>query len=97
MKSSLTLQLSTAHLGDSGLPVFLLDCVFIQDVFQQKIDFILEKFPGAVCIADDIAVNGPMEKEHDANLYNLMLVARQHGLVFMPYQGKQDHILRHVI
>ena len=53
-----------------------------QDIFQQKMDFILEKCPGTVGIADDIAVHGPTEEEHDANLYNLMLVAREHGLVF---------------
>lgn len=47
-------------------------------------DFILEKCPGAVGIADDIAVHGPLEKEHDKNLHHLMLVARQHGLVFNP-------------
>jgi len=45
-------------------------------------DFILEKCPGTVGIADDIAVHGPTTEEHDANLHNLMLVARQHGLVF---------------
>ena len=45
-------------------------------------DFIFEKCPGAVGIADYIAVHGPTEKEHDANLHNLILVARQHGLVF---------------
>ena len=33
-------------------------------------------------IADDIAVYDPTEKQHDANLHNLMLVARQHGPVF---------------
>ena len=53
-----------------------------QDIFQQKMDFILEQCPGAVGIADDIAVHGPTEEEHDANLHNLMLVARKHGLVF---------------
>ena len=53
-----------------------------QDIFQQKMDFILEKCPGTVGIADDIAVHGPTEEEHDANLHNLMLVAREHGLVF---------------
>ena len=42
-------------------------------------DFILEKCPGAVGIADGIA--GPSEKEHVENLHNLRLVARQHGLV----------------
>jgi hypothetical protein len=45
-------------------------------------DFILEKCPGTVSIADDIVVHDPTEKEHDTNLHNLMLVARQHGLVF---------------
>ena len=44
--------------------------------------FILEKCPGTVGIADGIAVHGPTTEEHDANLHNLMLVARQHGLVF---------------
>ena len=52
------------------------------DVFQQKMDFIFEKCPGAVGTADDIEVHGPTEKEHNENLHNLMLVARQHRLVF---------------
>ena len=46
-----------------------------QDVFEQKIDLILEKCPGVVDIADGIAMHGPDEKEHDENLHNLMLVA----------------------
>ena len=37
-----------------------------QDIFQQKMDFILEKCPGTVGIADDIAVHGTTE-EHDSN------------------------------
>ena len=45
-------------------------------------DFILEKCPGTVGTADDIAVYGPNEEENDTNLHNLMLVAREHGLVF---------------
>ena len=53
-----------------------------QDIFQQKMDFILDKCPGTAGIADDIAVHSPTEEEHDANLRNLMLVAREHGLVF---------------
>ena len=53
-----------------------------QDIFQQKMDFVLEKCPGTVGIADDIAVHGTTEEEHDSNLHNLMLVAREHGLVF---------------
>ena len=63
----------------TGLPFRL--CVS-QDIFQQKLDFILEKCPGAVGIADDFTVHSPTEKEHDADLHYLMLVERQHGLVF---------------
>ena len=53
-----------------------------QDIFQQKMDFILEKCPGTVGIADNVPLYGSTEAEHDANLHNLMTVARQHGLVF---------------
>jgi len=63
-----------------------------QDVFQQKMDFILKKFPGAVGIADDIAVHGPTEKERDENLHNLILVARQHGLVLDKCHIKETKI-----
>ena len=47
------------------------------DIFQQKMDFILEKCPGTVGIADDITVHGPTEEEHNANLHNLVLVVRE--------------------
>ena len=47
-----------------------------QDIFQQKMDFILEKWPGTVGIADNIPVNWTTEEEHDSNLHNLMLVAQ---------------------
>ena len=40
------------------------------------------KCPGTVSIADDIAVCGKTEAEHDQNLHNLMEVTKQHGLVF---------------
>ena len=53
-----------------------------QDIFQQKMDFILDKCPGSAVTADYIAVHSPTEEEHDANLRNLMLVAREHGLIF---------------
>ena len=53
-----------------------------QDIFQQKMDFILEKCPGTVDISDDIAVHGPTTEEYDANLHNLTIIAIQHGLVF---------------
>ena len=39
---------------------------------------------GTMGIADDVAVFGKDEKEHDANLHNLMKIAQQEGLVFNP-------------
>ena len=56
--------------------------IMSQDVFQQKMDMILESCPGTLGIADDVAVFGRSEAEHDANLHNLMRVSREHGLVF---------------
>ena len=55
-----------------------------QDVFQERMDHILERCPGTMGIADDVAVFGKDEKEHDANLHNLMKIAQQEGLVFNP-------------
>ncbi|XP_072175145.1 uncharacterized protein [Diadema setosum] len=53
-----------------------------QDVFQTKMNQILEGCSGVICMADDIAVVGKTVEEHDANLHNLMRVASKHGLVF---------------
>ena len=53
-----------------------------QDVFQERMDCILEKCPGTISIADDVGVFGLCSAEHDKHLHNLMKVARQHGLVF---------------
>ena len=53
-----------------------------QDVFQERMDCILEKCPGTISIADCVGVFGRTEAEHDEHLHNLMKVARQHGLVF---------------
>ena len=52
------------------------------DVFQERMDRILEKCPGTISIADDVGMFGRTEAEHDGHLHNLMKVARQHGLVF---------------
>ena len=54
----------------------------IQDVFQERMDYILEKCPGTISIADDVGVFGKTEAEHDKHLHNLMRVALQYGLVF---------------
>ena len=53
-----------------------------QDVFQERMDNILEHCSGTMSIADDVGVLGKDEAEHDANLHNLMKTARRHGLVF---------------
>ena len=53
-----------------------------QDIFQLKMDQILEQVEGAVGIADDVAVYAKDEAEHDRILHNLMQVAEQNGLVF---------------
>lgn len=53
-----------------------------QDVFQERMDNILEQCPGTMGMADDVAVFGRDDVEHDRNLHNVMKVARKHGLVF---------------
>ena len=53
-------------------------------MFQERMDQILERCPGTMDSADDVAVFGKDEKEHDANLHNLMKIAQQEGLVFNP-------------
>ena len=57
MKNLLTFSPFIARLADLDLLVFPLDSVS-HDIFQQKMDFILEKCPGTVGIADDITVHG---------------------------------------
>ena len=53
-----------------------------QDVFQQKMDQIIEQCPGTLGIADDVAVYGRTEEEHDKDIHNLMKVTRDKGLMF---------------
>ena len=52
-----------------------------QDVFQMKMDLIMERWPGVISINDDIVVYGVSEEDHDANLVNLLNVAQIEGLV----------------
>ena len=52
-----------------------------RDVFQMKMDFIMEKCPGVISIHNDIVVYGTSEENHDANLINLLNVAQLEGLV----------------
>ena len=45
-------------------------------------DQILEGLDGVAIIADDVAVFGQNEEDHDKNLHNLMARAAETGLVF---------------
>ena len=53
-----------------------------QDIFQSRMDMILEKCDGAEGIADDVVIYGATEDEHDTNLHQLMNIAMRNGLVF---------------
>lgn len=52
-----------------------------QDLFQAKMDQILEGLHGVASIADDIVVYGKDEEEHDRNLTALMERAAEAGMV----------------
>ena len=53
-----------------------------QDIFQIRMDKLLEDLPGVVGITDDVCVYGKDEEEHDRNLKALMDRAKETGLVF---------------
>lgn len=53
-----------------------------QDVFQLRMDQILEQCEGVISIADDIVVFGNSEQSHDTNLHRLMDTAARNGLKF---------------
>ena len=52
-----------------------------QDVFQMKMDLIMERCPGVISIHDDIVVYRVSKEDHDANLVNLLNVVQIEGLV----------------
>lgn len=53
-----------------------------QDIFQARMDEILEDLPGVVGITDDVCVYGKDAAEHDRNMKLLMDRAKERGLVF---------------
>ena len=55
-----------------------------QDIFQKKMDQILEECQGCIRIADDITIHGCTKAEHDACLQDLMHIAHKYDLVFNP-------------
>ena len=52
-----------------------------QDIFQKKIDQILEQCTGVIGIADDFCIHGKDLQEHNTRLHHFMQAAREHGLV----------------
>ena len=61
-----------------------------QDIFQKKMDQILEECQGCIGIADDITIHGYTEAEHDAHLQKLMQITYKYDLVF----NSQKHMWR---
>ena len=55
-----------------------------QDIFQKKMDQILEECQGCIVIADDITVHSHTKAEHNAHLQNLMPITCKYDLVFNP-------------
>ena len=53
------------------------DLVCSQDIFQKKMDQILEECQGCMRITDDITLHGCTKVEHDAHLWNLMQLAHK--------------------
>ena len=52
-----------------------------QDVFQLRMDAILEQCPGVIGIHDDMVIFGKDQEDPDANLINLLNVCQKKGLV----------------
>ena len=79
-KSSKLLVINT-HKGRYRFKRMPFGAKMSQDVFQMKMDLIMEWCPGVISIHDDIVVYGVSEEDHDANLVNLLNVAQIEGLV----------------
>ena len=61
-----------------------------QDIFQKKVDHILEECKGCIRIADDFTVHSHTKVEHDSHLCNLMWIACIYDLLFNPQ--KKTHL-----
>ena len=79
-KSSKLLVINT-HKGRYRFKGMPFGAKMSQDVFQMKMDLIMERCPGVISIHDDMVVYGVSEEDHDANLVNLLNVAQIEGLV----------------
>ena len=79
-KASSKLLVINTHKGRYRFKRMPFGAKMSQDVFQMKMDLIMEKCPGVISIHDDIVIYGTSEEDHDANLINLN-VAQLEGLV----------------
>ena len=52
-----------------------------QDVFQLRMDAILEQCPGVIGIHNDMVIFGVDQEDHDTNLINLLNICQKEGLV----------------
>ena len=80
-KESSKLLVINTHKGQYRFKRMPFGAKMSQDVFQMKMDLIMERCPGVISIHDDIVVYGTSEEDYDANLINLLNVAQVEGLV----------------
>ena len=80
-EASSTLLVINTHKGRYQFKQMPFGAKMSQDVFQMKIDLIMEKCLGVTSIHDDIVICGTCKEDHDANLINLLNVAQLEGLV----------------
>ena len=70
-----------SHLGQLRFLRMPFGAKMSQDVFQLRMDAILEQCPGVIGIHDDMVIFGVDQEDHDANLINLLNVCQKEGLV----------------
>ena len=56
----------------------------LSNIFQKKMDQILEECQGCIRITDNITIHGCTKAEHDARLQDLMHITHKYSLVFNP-------------
>ena len=75
------LMMFNSHLGQLCFLRMPYGAKMSQDVFQLRMDAILEQCPGVIGIHDDMMIFGMDQEDHDANLINLLNVCQKEGLV----------------
>ena len=80
-EESSKLQVINTHKGHYRFKRMPFGAKMSQDVFQMKMDLIMERCSGVISIHDDIVVYRVSDEDHDANLINLLNVAQVEVLV----------------